>query len=113
MHKKIINRVLSSALISILLSSNIIFSNANLIIPLAYADDVNSLTETVDESQNQNSSISKYEQKSSYTVTIPKNITLQDSSIDKTSNYTINVKGDILGTETVSVIPDDSFRYAR
>ena len=57
------------------------------------------------------SSLLQYEQPSSYTITIPKNIVLQSNelqSLNKTSVYIINVKGDILGTETITVIPDDS-----
>lgn len=41
-----------------------------------------------------------------YTVTIPKKITL---GTDKTSDYTVTVKGDISSDKKVTVIPDNSF----
>ena len=42
-----------------------------------------------------------------YTVTLPKTIKLD--SADKNSDYSVNVKGDIAGTDMVNVVPDSSF----
>lgn len=44
---------------------------------------------------------------STFTVTIPKKITL--SGTDKTGSYTVSCTGDIAGDEYVSVVPDGSF----
>lgn len=44
---------------------------------------------------------------SSFTVTIPKKITL--SGADKTGSYSVSCTGDIAGDEWVSVVPDASF----
>lgn len=43
----------------------------------------------------------------SFTVTIPKKITL--SGTTKTGSYTVTVEGDIAGTDIVKVVPDKSF----
>ena len=48
---------------------------------------------------------------SSYTVTIPKTITLDGST--KTGSYTVSVAGDIAGDETVNVVPDASFKMSQ
>lgn len=48
----------------------------------------------------------KYEQASAFTVTIPKTIVLGS---EKTSDYTVNVKGDISSDKQVKVAPDASF----
>ena len=48
---------------------------------------------------------------SSYTVTIPKTITLDGST--KTGSYTVSVAGDIAGDETVKVVPDASFKMSQ
>lgn len=45
----------------------------------------------------------KYDQASSFTVTIPKSIVLDSN---KTANYNVKVKGDVLGNEIITVIPD-------
>ena len=47
----------------------------------------------------------KYDQASSFTVTIPKSIVLDSN---KTANYNVKVKGDILGNEIITVIPDQT-----
>ena len=48
-----------------------------------------------------------YEQASTFSVTIPKTITLDGET--KSSDYNINVKGDISSDKQVSVAPDTSF----
>jgi len=48
----------------------------------------------------------KYEQASTFTVTIPKTIVLGS---EKTSDYNVNVKGDISSDKQVKVAPDASF----
>lgn len=48
----------------------------------------------------------EYSQDSSFTVTIPKTITLDSN---KTSTYEVNVKGDISSDTKVTVIPDSTF----
>ena len=48
---------------------------------------------------------------SSYTVTIPKTITLDGST--KTGSYTVSVAGDIAGDEAVKVVPDASFKMSQ
>ena len=48
---------------------------------------------------------------SSYTVTIPKTITLDGTT--KTGSYTVSVAGDIAGDETVKVVPDASFAMSQ
>ena len=45
----------------------------------------------------------KYDQASSFTVTIPKSIVLDSN---KTATYNVKVKGDILGNEIITVVPD-------
>lgn len=45
----------------------------------------------------------KYYQASSFTVTIPKSIVLDSN---KTATYNVKVKGDILGNEIITVVPD-------
>ena len=45
----------------------------------------------------------KYDQASSFTVTIPKSIVLDSN---KTAIYNVKVKGDILGNEIITVVPD-------
>lgn len=47
-----------------------------------------------------------YEQTSTFTVTIPKKIVLGS---DRTSDYTVNVKGDISSDKQVKVAPETSF----
>ena len=47
-----------------------------------------------------------YTQDSSFTVTIPKKITLDET---KTSTYDVTVEGDISSDEKVTVVPDASF----
>lgn len=47
-----------------------------------------------------------YTQTSAFTVTIPKTIVLDDT---KTSDYNVNVKGDISSDKQVKVAPDASF----
>ena len=44
---------------------------------------------------------------SEYTVTLPKTIKLDPT--DKNSDYSVNVKGDIAGTDMITVVPDSSF----
>ena len=44
---------------------------------------------------------------SEYTVTLPKTIKLDPT--DKNSDYSVNVKGDIAGTDMINVVPDSSF----
>lgn len=45
----------------------------------------------------------KYDQASSFTVTIPKSIVLDSN---KTATYNVKVKGDVLGNEIITVVPD-------
>lgn len=45
----------------------------------------------------------KYSQTSTFSVTVPKTITL---GADKTSSYTVDVNGDIASNENVTVTPD-------
>lgn len=47
----------------------------------------------------------KYDQASSFTVTIPKSIVLDSN---KTATYNVKVKGDILGNEIITVVPDQT-----
>ena len=47
----------------------------------------------------------------SYTVTIPKTITLDGTT--KSGSYTVNVVGDIEGSKSVSVVPDASFKMSQ
>jgi hypothetical protein len=47
-----------------------------------------------------------YTQASSFTVTIPKEV---DLGADKTTDYTVNVVGDIASNEKITVVPDASF----
>lgn len=47
-----------------------------------------------------------YTQSSTFTVTIPKTIVLDDTKI---SDYKVNVKGDISSDKQVKVVPDTSF----
>ena len=61
-------------------------------------------TQTTTESGTQNSVV-KYDQASAFTVTIPKSIALSSS---KSAEYTVKVKGDIIGTEIITVTPDSS-----
>ena len=63
---------------------------------------------TVDETQKVTTNESaatevKYSQTSTFSVTVPKTITL---GADKTSSYTVDVNGDIASNETVTVTPD-------
>ena len=44
---------------------------------------------------------------SEYTVTLPKTIKLDPTG--KNSDYSVNVKGDIAGTDMINVVPDSSF----
>ena len=48
-------------------------------------------------------SMVNYEQASSFTVTIPKNIVLNS---DKRAAYQVKVKGDVAGNEKITVVPD-------
>ena len=61
-------------------------------------------TQTTTESGTQNSVV-KYDQASAFTVTIPKSIALNSS---KSAEYTVKVKGDIIGNEIITVTPDSS-----
>ena len=45
----------------------------------------------------------KYDQASSFTVTIPKSIVLDSN---KAATYNVKVKGDVLGNEIITVVPD-------
>ena len=47
----------------------------------------------------------KYDQASSFTVTIPKSIALSSS---KSAEYTVKVHGDVIGNEIITVTPDAS-----
>ena len=67
-------------------------------------DNETQLTQTTTESGTQNSVV-KYDQASAFTVTIPKSIALSSS---KSAEYTVKVKGDIIGTEIITVTPDSS-----
>ena len=63
---------------------------------------------TVDNTQNVTTNKSaatevKYSQTSTFSVTVPKTITL---GADKTSSYTVDVSGDIASNENVTVTPD-------
>lgn len=74
-------------------------------VPVSVLADDNAATVTtqeVTEVGTQNTTVS-YHQTSSYTVTIPKTITLNG---DKTASYEVKVKGDIAGNESVTVVPD-------
>mgnify|MGYP004613809867 CR=1 FL=1 len=66
------------------------------------AADASVTTQTTSEAGVKQATVS-YTQDSSYTVTIPKEITLSDV---KTATYNINVKGDIKYSEKVTVTPD-------
>ena len=48
-----------------------------------------------------------YSQESSFTVIIPKTV---DLGSDKTTDYTVNVVGDIASNEVIKVTPDASFK---
>lgn len=67
-------------------------------------------TDTVNETQAENGTTREaevtYTQSSTFTVTIPKTIVLDGQS--KTSDYNVNVKGDISSDKQVTVAPQDA-----
>lgn len=77
-----------------------------------YTDSVGTVDETQTIQSNEAAQCEIYaEVGSEFTVTIPKQITLDGES--KTGTYTISCKGDIAGDEYVSVIPDASFTMSQ
>ena len=74
------------------------------------ADETQTDGTSIDGQQETNASgskaaVVKYDQASSFTVTIPKSIVLNSN---KTANYNVKVKGDVLGNEIITVIPDQT-----
>lgn len=69
-------------------------------------------TDTVNETQTESGTTRPvevtYTQSSTFTVTIPKTIVLDGST--KTSDYDVNVKGDISSDKQVKVTPDTTFK---
>ena len=69
-------------------------------------------TDTVNETQAESGTTRPvevtYTQSSTFTVTIPKTITLDGST--KTADYDVNVKGDISSDKQVKVAPDTTFK---
>lgn len=78
----------------------------------AYTDSVGTVNETQTIESSEAAQCEIYaEVGSEFTVTIPKQITLDGES--KTGTYTVSCKGDIAGDEYVSVIPDASFTMSQ
>ena len=74
------------------------------------ADETQTGGTSIDGQQETNASgskavVVKYDQASSFTVTIQKSIVLDSN---KTANYNVKVKGDVLGNEIITVIPDQT-----
>ena len=75
---------------------------------MAYTNSVGAVNETQEVSENKEAECEVYaEIGSTFTVTIPKKITLAGAT--KTGAYTVACTGDIAGDEYVSVVPDASF----
>lgn len=75
---------------------------------LAYTNSIAGVNETQDVSTNDTAECEVYaELGTEFRVIIPKKITLSGSS--KSGSYTVDVEGDIGGTDTVKVVPEESF----
>ena len=75
---------------------------------MAYTNSTGAVNETQEVSENKESACEVYaEIGSTFTVTIPKKITLAGAT--KTGAYTVTCTGDIAGNEYVSVVPAESF----
>ncbi|MCI5500582.1 MAG: hypothetical protein MR409_01490 [Lachnospiraceae bacterium] len=84
---------------------------ATLVTP-AFAEDAQTVQTGVTETQEISSATTgeatvTYTQDSTFTVSIPKKITLDGTS--KSAEYTVTVTGDVSGNEYVTVTPDSSF----
>lgn len=73
----------------------------------ATVDETQTVGEVEAEGGTTREALVKYNQASTFTVTIPKTVTLDGAT--KTSDYTVNVKGDISSDKEVSVAPDTTF----
>lgn len=74
----------------------------------AYANSEGAVNETQQVTENKSAQCEVYaEVGSSFTVTIPKSITLDGET--KSGSYTVTCTGDIAGNEYISVIPESSF----
>lgn len=79
------------------------------IVPMqAFAADASVTDITVSEAGTQTATVT-YSQDSTFTVTIPKEVTLPTA---KTATYNVNVKGDIKNSEKVTVEPDTTVTMA-
>jgi hypothetical protein len=74
---------------------------------IGYADSTGSFTAQETDTEGTYDADVSMEVKSSFTVRIPKSITL--SGTTKSGTYTVTVTGDIAGTEQVTVTPEESF----
>ena len=74
----------------------------------AYTNSVGSVDETKEVTEDSTEQCEVYaEIGSSFKVTIPKKITLDGGT--KMGQYTVDVEGDISGTEIIKVVPDETF----
>lgn len=95
--------------LSLILSLNMIFTNS---MP-AFAHETDAQGNSIEDVKYQNSEDTEFENStnvyaeiaSQYKVTIPKTVVL--SGISKAAKYFVKVEGDIAGTESVTVTPDD------
>lgn len=98
-------KFLSLALASVVLAGAVAPANA-------YTNSTGAVNETQDVSDNSTKECEVYaEVGSSYTVTIPKKITLDGA--EKKGEYTVSCTGDIAGDEYVSVTPDATFAMSQ
>ena len=98
-------KILSLALASVVLAGAVTPASA-------YTNSVGAVNETQEVTEDSTKQCEVYaEVGSSYTVTIPKKITLDGAT--KTGGYTVSCTGDIAGDEYVSVTPDASFAMSQ
>lgn len=98
------NRLIKNILTYSVISTTLL---GNTIPAFAYSNSVDSVKETQTASSDKTSSCEVYAQlAATFTITIPKKITL--SGTDKTGSYSVDVEGDIGGTDIINVVPDTS-----